>query len=188
MQHHIAINVPATADIVIADDKTLIFAEYNAEIDVNLPWTGTTHVIRYDPQGNRILDTDINLDGNYSETLLRGEFVFLMDVSSTSISNHNSSDGKLPGHFSLFQNYPNPVNPTTTIEYALPGAEHINLRIYNVNGQLVKTLTNEEKEAAYHSVVWDGRNEQGVLAPSGIYFYNIEAGEYVQTRKMVMLK
>jgi hypothetical protein len=90
---------------------------------------------------------------------------------------------------SLGQNYPNPFNPTTTIEYTLREQSPVELRIYNVAGQLVRTLVSDAKAAGQvHTAVWDGRNDAGQSVSSGVYFYRLTAKDFVQTRKMVLLK
>jgi len=90
---------------------------------------------------------------------------------------------RIPDEYSLHQNYPNPFNPRTTIRYALPEDTRVKLVIYNIAGQKIKTLVNEEKEAGYHESIWNGDDVAG-----GIYFCRLQAGDYVQTRKMVLLK
>jgi len=94
----------------------------------------------------------------------------------------------VPGQFALSQNYPNPFNPATNIEFQLPQASHVTLKIYDLQGRLVKTLTNGEFSAGTHRVEWDGRDEHGNGAASGIYLYHIKAGNYVETRKMVLMR
>ena len=89
----------------------------------------------------------------------------------------------LPDKFSLSQNYPNPFNPITKINYAIPKKSNVTLKVYDVLGRLVKTLVNELKEAGYYIVQFDG----SALA-SGVYFYKIEAGDFVQSKKMVVVK
>jgi hypothetical protein len=90
---------------------------------------------------------------------------------------------------SLSQNYPNPFNPTTTIEYTLKEQANVSLRVYNVAGQLIRTLVEETKTPGeVHTVTWDGRNDAGQSVSSGVYFYKLVAGGYVQTKKMVLLK
>ncbi len=85
-------------------------------------------------------------------------------------------------------NYPNPFNPTTTISFSVKESVPVNIGIYNVKGQLVKTLLNEEKAAGNHSIVWDGRDNNGSAASSGIYYYKMSAGKYSSTKKMIMMK
>ncbi|MEZ5358251.1 MAG: fibronectin type III domain-containing protein [Candidatus Zixiibacteriota bacterium] len=94
----------------------------------------------------------------------------------------------LPEDFELMQNYPNPFNPTTTIEYAVPEQSYVNLSVYNVLGQLVTTLVDDEKGAGVYTTVWDGRDDFGAAVSSGIYFYTIQTDSYRQSRKMVLMK
>ena len=93
-----------------------------------------------------------------------------------------------PSSFRLAQSRPNPFNPTTTIAYDLPSAEQVVLRIYDTLGRQVRTLINERQVAGFHEVVWDGRNQEGRLTGSGIYFYTLTAGDFAQSRKMTLLK
>ena len=95
-------------------------------------------------------------------------------------------DGDLPGlpdTYSLGQNYPNPFNPTTTITFALPTESKVMLRVYDALGRVVASLVNRTMSAGSHSVVFDA----GDLA-SGIYFYRLTADDFVQTRKLILLK
>jgi len=94
----------------------------------------------------------------------------------------------LPDAFSLSQNYSNPFNSETVIEYTLPENCHVELTIYNILGQKVKTLVNEYQSAGYKIVQWNSRDDQGYEVASGIYFYKIEAGRYVNVKKMMVLK
>ncbi|MCP4712472.1 MAG: T9SS type A sorting domain-containing protein [Planctomycetes bacterium] len=96
------------------------------------------------------------------------------------------STGQL--EWSVAQNYPNPFNPSTTIRYQLPATGHVSLRVYNTAGQLVRTLVDRQEDTGYQSIVWDGQNDQGEHVTSGLYFYRLEAGEYQQTRSMLLLK
>lgn len=95
---------------------------------------------------------------------------------------------QVPEHFNLLQNYPNPFNPETTIEYQLPQAGRVSLKIYDMMGREVRALVQGEQPAGYHRVQWDGRDEGGRKLNSGVYLYRIQAGSFVQTRKVVLLK
>lgn len=88
----------------------------------------------------------------------------------------------------LENNYPNPFNPTTTIKYSIAESGPVNLAIYNVNGQLVRTLVNEVKQKNFYRVVWDGRDDRGVSVASGIYFCKIKAGRFSKAEKLVLLR
>ena len=90
--------------------------------------------------------------------------------------------------FHLYNNYPNPFNPSTTISYQLPAASEMELSIYNLSGQKVRTLVSERQPAGAYTVQWDGRDEAGNLAGSGIYFYQLTAGKFTQTRKAILMK
>jgi hypothetical protein len=90
---------------------------------------------------------------------------------------------KGPTKFTLDQNFPNPFNPSTTINYDLPRDVRVSLKLYNTLGQEVATLVNEEQQAGYKSVVWNGTG-----FASGMYFYRLQAGEFVDVRKLLLLK
>ena len=93
-----------------------------------------------------------------------------------------------PSEFDLNQNYPNPFNPTTVIEYTLQKKAQVNLTIYNLLGQKVKALVGEHQSAGSYKITWDGKNEQGKISSSGIYFYRLEVNGVPQTKRMVLLK
>src|SRR3989339_323955 len=106
----------------------------------------------------------------------------------------NDSDGKfeysdeveiemVPDKFELFQNYPNPFNPVTNIKFALPKTTKVAINVYNLLGEKVATLLNEDKEAGYYEVKFDGSNFS-----SGIYIFRLTAGDFVQTKKMTLIK
>ena len=98
-------------------------------------------------------------------------------------------DGDLrPNKFSLYQNYPNPFNPVTRINYDLPIQGNVTITIHDILGRHIKTLVNQVQSAGDRSVIWDATNDQGNPVSAGVYLYKIQAGEFVQTRKMVLLK
>ncbi|PKN76186.1 MAG: hypothetical protein CVU49_02125 [Candidatus Cloacimonetes bacterium HGW-Cloacimonetes-2] len=93
-----------------------------------------------------------------------------------------------PAATQLFQNYPNPFNPVTSIKYDLAETSQVRMDIFNVRGQLVKTLLNQEMQAGTHSVIWDGKDGQGRSVSSGVYFYRMSLPNKVLTNKMLLLK
>jgi hypothetical protein len=88
----------------------------------------------------------------------------------------------------LNQNFPNPFNPTTVISYGIKHPSYVSLRIYDVNGRLVRALIDARRAAGYHAETWDGKNERGVAVGSGVYFYRLIAGEFVDTKKLILLR
>lgn len=95
---------------------------------------------------------------------------------------------QLPTDYFLYQNHPNPFNPATEIGFALPQFSHVILKVYNIEGREVLTLLNEPLEAGEHRVTFDGCNSEGRPVASGVYFYRLEAGDFVETKKMLLLK
>ncbi|MFN0157535.1 MAG: T9SS type A sorting domain-containing protein [Bacteroidota bacterium] len=96
--------------------------------------------------------------------------------------------GEIPLSVHLYQNYPNPFNPVTTIRYGLVSRSSVELHIFNILGQRVRTLVNGEMEPGSHVTQWDARNEFGRMVASGVYFYHLKVKDFVQTRKMMLLR
>lgn len=94
----------------------------------------------------------------------------------------------VPDQLVLMQNYPNPFNPSTTISYILPEASEITLSVYNLKGQLVRTLVEGLKPSGLHQVVWDGKDKLNRQAASGVYFIRLQSGKTSKTRKMLLMK
>ncbi len=94
----------------------------------------------------------------------------------------------VPQAYATYRNFPNPFNPSTTIRFDLPEAQHVKLAIYDTQGRRVVSLVDEILAAGYHSATWNGRDSQGSTMASGIYFYRIEAGPLTRTERMVLLK
>jgi len=108
-----------------------------------------------------------------------GGGVYKVDQTVTSVKDRIS----FPHKFSLSQNYPNPFNPATTISYSVPKTAHVTLKVYDLLGKEVSVVVNDLQEAGLHQTHFDGS-----ILPSGIYFYRLEAGESMQTRKLVLIK
>ena len=103
------------------------------------------------------------------------------------------SGEQLPTEYALYQNYPNPFNPTTNIKFALPVPSKITIEIYNILGQMLRTLVDEQRPAGYHVSEWNGTNDAGQFVGSGVYFVRLHAdgGEgrtYSEVKKVMMLK
>lgn len=107
----------------------------------------------------------------------------LSKPNPTSITNE-----VITNRYILHNNYPNPFNPSTTIVFEIPKREFVTLQIFNVNGELIKTLLNENLDAGRFEKNWNGKDEYGNQVVSGIYFYRIKAGHFESSRRMILLK
>ena len=94
-----------------------------------------------------------------------------------------ADEGVVPEKYELSQNYPNPFNPETVISYSIPKTEEVSLVVYNLIGEEIARLIDESKHSGNYTVEWNASN-----VASGIYFYRLQAGDFIQTRKMVLLK
>ncbi|MCP4685087.1 MAG: T9SS type A sorting domain-containing protein [bacterium] len=146
----------------------------------------------------------------WSDTITVDSFQFSTGTNLTFVDNHSSphvpywengailldvsdvtpnGQDNLPTEFALEQNYPNPFNPTTTIKFDVPVKSHVTLDVFNVLGQKVTTLVNEELPPQSYTKNWDGQSDGGNQVASGIYFYRLSAGDnVVLTKKMMLLK
>ena len=117
------------------------------------------------------------------------ETVYTYTVTDANGASLSMSLQTLPAAFSLADNFPNPFNPATTIQYALPQAADVELTVYNVVGQVVRTLVAEHQSAGRYVVEWDATNDNGHSLSSGMYFYRLQAGgEFLKVKKMLLLK
>jgi hypothetical protein len=102
---------------------------------------------------------------------------------------HSSDDNlQLPHNFLVYQNYPNPFNPVTTLRYDLPEDAMVNITIYDMMGRVVSNLVSSQQRAGYKSIQWNATNKQGQPVSAGVYLYKIQAGDFVDTKKMILLK
>jgi len=120
---------------------------------------------------------NVNADGTL------GEQIVAIDNGVEEIS-----EIELPGSFVAYANYPNPFNPSTTIQFDLPRETHVNLRIYDISGQLVRELVDNNLPAAQHRVVWNGTDGNGRLQASGVYYYRLVTEQRTATIKMTLVK
>ena len=100
----------------------------------------------------------------------------------------SENESLLPAEFALHQNYPNPFNPQTKIRYDLPENSMVNITVYDMLGREVNTLVNQVQDAGFKSIIWDATNGYGKSVSAGIYLYQIQAGDFMRTEKMVLLK
>ena len=106
-----------------------------------------------------------------------------MGLATSSLVSSVEQETTLPTKFSLEQNFPNPFNPSTKIKYSIPQSSYVAVKVYDVLGNEIETLVNEEKPAGTYEVTWFAEN-----LPSGVYFYKMTGGNYSETKKMLLLK
>ena len=104
-------------------------------------------------------------------------------ITVNAITDVKTINGIIPDNFILMQNYPNPFNPTTTISFSLPYKSFVSLKVFDLLGREVATLVNEQKPAGTYTQKWNAQN-----FTSGIYFYRLQAGNYIETKKLILLK
>lgn len=134
--------------------------------------------------------------GTYTYTLNVGTYpstIWASDVKTYSktvnqLSKGGSDEQLIPESVLLESNYPNPFNPSTTIRFGLSQDDNVSLKIFNALGQEVATLVNEFRNAGYHDVVWNGTDNSGNQVTSGIYFYRLSTGSFVEVKKMLLTK
>ena len=90
--------------------------------------------------------------------------------------------------FKLMQNYPNPFNPSTVIEYQIPETAAVKVRIYNLKGQLINEILSETQAAGVHQITWDGTSRDHKRVASGIYLYTVKSGDFILSKRMILLK
>ena len=110
-------------------------------------------------------------------------------AKSDFITGIHENYSELPDYYKLKQNYPNPFNPTTTVRYSIPQTDFVQLKVYNVVGELVRTLVREEKSQGNYTAIWDGKNDKGRLVSGGVYFYTLNiSGNNVISKQMLLQK
>ena len=156
-------NLTLNQSLVAGELKVLLY-----DISTKSISSGLSEVVRIEGQAELVTAEVADYDGNMLTSKLE--------------------QAALPTTFALGQNRPNPFNPETVIEFSLPTTGEISLRIYNVAGQLVRTLVSGTTPAGYYQVRWDGRDANGSNVSSGVYFYKIDTKNFSETRKMLLVK
>jgi pullulanase/glycogen debranching enzyme len=119
---------------------------------------------------------------------VRADAVVLNEVTSP-LGVAEKVNSLLPVDFSLSQNYPNPFNPSTTVQFALPRAAKVSVVVYDILGrEVIRLVDGEQKDAGYYRVQWDSKTKLGMQVATGVYLYRIQAGSFVETKKMMLLK
>jgi len=133
----------------------------------------------------------VSYRGGYGGTIVWGlapGFESYIDIPAVVPSAVNDHETQSPHHFALLQNYPNPFNPSTTISFQLQESNHIKLTIYNILGEEIRTLAVGQYQAGNHTIRWDGTDNYGNPVASGVYLYQLHAGDFLQVRKMVLAR
>ena len=132
---------------------------------------------------NQVFRFVITAPGNHGYYCIPHQSLGMVGTIIASPVNSVNDETNSPETFQLSQNYPNPFNPTTSLQYTIGGRQFVTLKVYNSLGKEIATLVNEEKPAGEYEVEFNGAN-----LPSGIYFYELKAGNLTQTKKMILLK
>ena len=149
------------------------------------------------PEGSASILLTLNAEGidpgNYTAGISinsndpdQGTVIIPLSLTVNGMSSEN--EALLPQEFALHQNYPNPFNPVTRIRYDLPENSMVNITVYDMLGREVNTLVNQAQNAGFKSIIWDATNDYGKSVSAGIYLYQIQAGDFMRTEKMVLLK
>jgi len=128
------------------------------------------------------------LNVNAHPELSEGLKILLTPSIPSAINDGTSNTGALPEEIILSQNYPNPFNGFTRINYSIPSSSPVKLYIYDINGVLIRKLTDEVLGAGEYSVIWNGQNDFGVHTGSGMYIYQILVGNVVKAKRLIYLK
>lgn len=166
-------------------------AVWNDNIDVTEHWAALSYDGREVCQGTY---PDLEPAGGWSGLVYAGqtpfdnfEGLYFDSREWTGVEEEPGQEAN-PREFTLEDNYPNPFNPHTRIAYFLPRACQVKLEVFNVLGQKIRTLVNEDQSAGNREVSWDGRNQAGEEVASGVYFYKLQAEEFTETKKMVLIR
>ena len=143
-----------------------------------------------DNNGQAVIDYQFDLGAEYKISAVKdGYTINLTDYAPSIATDINDENNlTLPTTYSLEQNYPNPFNPSTLISFSLPEKAEITLQVFNMLGQNIKTIASGTYSAGRHIFEWDGKDNYGNQAATGIYFYRINALEFSDTKKMVLLR
>jgi hypothetical protein len=123
---------------------------------------------------------------NTADVIYLGAIAVVVSQSTTSSPEENAVE--LIQNFNLEQNYPNPFNPSTRIDYDISTSDLVKILIYNSNGELLRNLVNEFHSVGKHSNVWDGKDDNGDIVSSGVYYYQLLVGDLAQAKKMILIK
>jgi hypothetical protein len=192
-------NNQVSPDVLVPDGSAVQILRY---ADLNWVITDSVAGIRYQGEDYRLVFFGFGFEGmNPTGQLYSGHYLskphFVMErvldwlQEHTDVPDFEEEQASIPRSVALLQNYPNPFNPDTRIHFTVNSGRfplRTTLKIYNIRGQLVRTLLDEEKKGGDYAVLWDGRDEKGKEVSSGIYFCRLSAGSSSEVKKMVLIK
>jgi len=180
----LAITIDSSGNIWFGHEQTGSFPIWVSKFDGLSTWE--THDIRYGVEVNiSVVDAATDSTGKIWFAT-NGDGLSLYEPDPVDVT--ESENETIPSDYNLEQNYPNPFNASTIIRYSLPEHSKVTISIYNTLGQLTKVLVDAYKPAGNHTILWDGTDQNGESVVSGVYMYGIKAGNFVDARKMIMLK
>ena len=160
----------------------------NVEGPIEVSWESINELLPDNYQAYHDHDGEsIDMNETSSINLSASDLPIELDIIVQSLTLSLGNE-QLPTKFGISQNYPNPFNPTTTLKYQLPEFSAVNISIYDMLGNLVRTLVNTSESPGYKSVQWNATNNQGEPVSAGVYLYKIQAGDFIDTKKMILLK
>ena len=165
----------------VANDMTVDFRQDGREV----------RLLVYDMNGASLpagVNTLFRIDGLTDLEIVSVDLSSATGQSAAVSLGFSGNDANLPEDYILSQNYPNPFNPETRIDFSLPEAAYVELKVYNILGKTVRVLAEQQMTAGSHSVIWNGRDDDGSSVSSGIYFYRLETSELSLSKKMILLK
>lgn len=169
--------------IIWDTSKVNYISAWKGNSDINIAGYSVNDVVKFKIYSNEF-ETTFEADGNFEESGME-----LFEGKSYSKVNISANPGIIPNEYKLLQNYPNPFNPSTTISYFLPKPTQVYLVVYNILGEKVKTLVNEEiQKTGIYKVLWNGDNDFGYKLSSGVYFIRLIADDFVSVKKSILLK
>ena len=177
--------VVLTWDSVTDDDFEYFILERSTNIEFTEDINSEALITNY------FEDDDLEYDTEYFYRLYYvsgGDNSEYSDILSVTLDWMSVEGDQLPKTYALHQNYPNPFNPITTLRYGLPEDAMVNITIYDMMGRVVSNLVNKQQYGGYKSVQWNATNNQGEPVSAGVYLYKIQAGDFIDTKKMILLK
>ncbi|MDP8237986.1 MAG: FlgD immunoglobulin-like domain containing protein [Candidatus Hatepunaea meridiana] len=166
--------------IEVTCDSAAFMVDFDDTITID-PDEETTVEVTFTPAEQRPYTSTITIHTERCDLIVQ--------LSGTGVELSASEDeAQLPLEFALYDAYPNPFNAMTNIRFSLPSDGHTIIAVYDLNGHIIKTLINKSLRAGYHTMIWDGTNSKGTPVSSGLYFYRIEAGGFMNVKKMMLIR